>query len=414
MQFNLASRDRKFQAPPRVARLAKTLLAIGGLTLFVGLFAAPRQTWGNVLVLSQYLLGLALGGLFLIALQYVTGAGWGVALRRLPEALADLLPVGGAGVLAVLLFYPALYSWTDSAAAGHLAAGGFKHLWLSRPFFLLRAIVYLASWLLFARTMVRLSVRQDGDGSIRHTFTSRRLSAALLVVFGATCWLASVDWIMSLEPEWASTVFGVYQFSGIFLSGLAAITVLAVCLERQGALAGIISKEHLHDLGKLLFSFSSFWMYIWFSQYMLIWYVNNPEETTYYIRRSHGGWQALFYLNLSLNWIIPFLALLPRSTKQSPRVLLIVALTILAGRWVDLHLMILPPLAARPLTGLGLLELGLAAGALGACLSIVPRALAKRSLLPFNDPFLVESLPHHPAAAGTAIVFSGIEPRPAG
>lgn len=390
MSMRLA--DLKYQTPPRVSRLAKILLAMGGLTLIVGLFVAPRQTWGNVLVLSQYLLGLALGGLFLIALQYVTGAGWGVALRRLPEALTALLPVGSIGVLAVLLAYPTLYPWADAAGDGHLAAGDFKRLWLSRPFFLLRALTYLASWLLFARAMVHLSVRQDGDGSIRHTYASRRLSAALLVVFGATCWLSSVDWIMSLEPKWTSTIFGVYHFTGLFLSGLAAITVLAVWL-RRGALREVVSENHLRDLGTLLFSFSSFWMYIWFSQYMLIWYVNNPEETTYFVRRVGGGWDGLFYVNVLLNWIIPFLVLLPSVAKRSPSVLLAMALVILVGRWLDLYLMILPPLGERPLRGFGILESGLAAGAIGLCVLAVSHALAKRPLVPFNDPFLVESLP---------------------
>lgn len=393
MQRNPALASLKYHAPPGMERIAKTLLAIGGLTLVIGLFAAPREAWGNVLVLGHYLLGLALGGLFLIALQYVSGAGWGVALRRIPEALANLLPVACAAILTVLLVCPALYPWADPASEGHVASSGFKHLWLNRPFFLLRALVYVASWLLFARAIVGASVRQDHDGSVRHTFTSRRLSAALLVVFGATCWLSSVDWIMSLEPEWASTVFGVYQFSGVFLSGLAAVSILAVCLRRQGTLRDVVPEDHLHDLGKLLFSFSSFWVYIWFSQYMLIWYVNNPEETTYYIRRLHGGWNTLFYLNLVLNWIIPFLALMPRAAKRSPRLLLVVAIVILAGRWVDLYLMILPPLAPRPLAGFGLLELGLAVGALGAFLFVVPHALAKRSLLPVNDPYLMESLP---------------------
>lgn len=385
---------RRYRAPRGIWRLASVLVAVGGLTLIGGLMAAPRQTWGNVLLVSYYLIGLGLGGLVLIALQNVTGAGWGTALRRLPEALAALMPLAAVGVAAVLVAYPALYPWANPASGGHDAThAAFRRLWLDRPFVLLRALSYLLVWVLFARAMVRASVRQDDDGAIGHTYASRRLSAAFLVVFGATCWLSSVDWIMSLEPAWSSTIFGVYQFTGQFLSGLAAVSALAIWLRRQGALRGIVTRDHLHDLGKLLFSFSSFWMYIWFSQYMLIWYVNNPEETVYFVRRLDGGWRGLFYLNVLLNWVIPFLVLLPRATKRSPRVLLAMALVVLAGRWLDLYLMILPPLIERPLQGFGILEGGLAAGALGVFLLVVLRALGARSLVPFNDPFLVESLP---------------------
>jgi hypothetical protein len=377
-----------------VLRLGAVLAAVGGLTLLAGLFVAPGRTWANLLLVSYYLLGLGLGGVVLVALQYVTGAGWGVALRRLPEALAALIPVASVGVAVVLLAYPGLYPWAEPASEDADPGAAFRHLWLSRPFFLLRALAYLTLWTLFARAIVGASVRQDEDGKVGHTYTNRRLSAAFLVVFAVTCWLSSVDWIMSLEPEWSSTIFGVYHFAGLFLGGLAAVSVLAVCLWRQGALRGVLTEEHLHDLGKLLFSFSSFWMYIWFSQFMLIWYVNNPEETSYFVRRLHGGWWPLFYLNVLLNWVAPFLVLLPRAAKRSPRVLLAVALVILTGRWLDLYLMIVPPLGGGPMQNFGIVESGLAAGALGLFLLTVLRALAKGSLVPVNDPFLVESLPH--------------------
>lgn len=381
--------------PPRsVPRLGAILVAVGGLTLVCGLFVVPARTWANLLLISYYLLGLGLGGIVLVALQYVTGAGWGVALRRLPEALAALIPVASVGVLVVLLAYPAMYPWTEPAPEDADPGAAFRHLWLNRPFFILRALAYVVLWTLFARAIVRGSTRQDEDGQVGHTYTNRLLSAAFLVVFGVTSWLSSVDWIMSLEPKWSSTIFGVYHFAGLFLGALAAVVVLAVWLTHHGALRGILMQDHLHDLGMLLFSFSSFWMYIWFSQYMLIWYVNNPEETSYFVRRLHGGWWSFFYLNVLLNWVVPFLVLMPRATKRSPRVMLAVALVILIGRWMDLYLMILPPLGEGPMRSLGIVEGGLAAGAVGLFLLTVFRALGRQSLVPINDPFLVESLPH--------------------
>lgn len=375
---------------------AVALVAVGGFTLFIGLFVDPAWTWANVLLGFYYLLGLGLGALVLIALQFVTGAGWGVATRRLPEALAALIPGASVGVLVVLVLYPSLYPWTGAHAEGAHHGSPFQDVWLSRAFFLFRAVVYAAAWVWFYRSMVGASTQQDKDGKVDHTHAIRHLSAVFLVVYGLTCWLSSVDWVMSLEPEWVSTVFGVYHFAGQFLSALAAIIVLAILLTRQGPLRGVLSHDHLHDLGKLLFAFSSFWMYIWFSQYMLIWYVNNPEETSYFIRRLHGGWSSLFYLNILLNWVIPFLVLLPVWTKRNPNVLLTVAILILIGRWIDLYQMILPPLGGGPERTFGIVEVGIAAGTLGMFLLVVIPALRRQSLVPINDPYLVESLPGAP------------------
>ncbi len=151
------------------------------------------------------------------------------------------------------------------------------------------------------------------------------------MVFGVTFTLASVDWVMSLEPLWYSTIFGIYNFAGLFLSGLAAIILVALWLERQGPLRNVLNEDHLHDLGKLLFAFSMFWMYIWFSQYMLIWYTNIPEETTYFVRRVHGHWLVLFLVNVVLNWLVPFAVLLRRDTKRHRTTLGRVAVVVLVG-----------------------------------------------------------------------------------
>lgn len=383
-----------FQSQPEVTRFGITLAAIGGITLIGGLLAEPITTWANFLLVSYYLLSLGLGSLVFVAFLFVTGAGWAVAIRRLPEAIAALIPVTCVGVALVLICYPSLYPWYQHSTQGAEGVTSFRHLWLSRPFLLLRALAYFLLWTYFAYAMVRASRRQDEDGWIGYTHRNVRLSAAFLVVFSATCWLSSVDWIMSLEHVWSSTIFGVYQFAGLFLAALAAITIIAIYLEWQGALRGILSTEHLHDLGKLLFSFSSFWMYIWFSQYLLIWYVNNPEEASYFVQRLKGGWQYLLLLNLLINWVVPFVVLMPRATKRSRKVLLIVSLILLAGRWLDLYVTILPPLGIGPLAEFGVVEAGLAAGGVGIFLLVVTRALRQASLLPINDPFLVESLPH--------------------
>jgi len=267
-------------------------------------------------------------------------------------------------------------------------------MWLSLPFFRIRAVIYLVGWLGFSWATLRISRQQDADGDPVHTRRSTALAAVFLVFFGITFWLASFDWIMSLEPEWYSTIFGFYNFAGAFLSGLAVLTLLLIWLQRSSPLKDVIREPHLHDLGKLLFAFSTFWAYLWFSQYMLIWYANLPEETVYYVRRLHGLWQPLFVLNLFLNWVVPFFALLPRMNKQRVGILVRVSVVLLAGRWLDLYLMIVPPLSGgKP--RIGIWEIGLAAGLVGGFGLSVLAALRRAPLVPIGDPHLAESMHYH-------------------
>lgn len=374
-----------FQAPLKALWLARGLAVVGGVTLAAGLLVAPQRTWANFLLLNYGLLGLGLGGLVWISFHYLTGARWSVPLRRVPEAMAAIVPWAGAGMLAVLLLRPSLYAWTASSAVEG-SASHLKQIWLTRPFFLLRALVYLAVWIAFAMAIVRTSRRQDQVRDSSPTRKNVALSAGFLVVFGVTCWLASYDWIMSLEPAWASSIFGVYNFAGMFLGSLAAAVMLAIWLRREKAFAALAGGDRLHDLGTLLFAFSSFWMYAWFCQYMLIWYVNIPEESAYFVRRWQGEWRGLVALNLVLNWGIGFVVLLFRRAKCSAGILGAVALAVLAGRWLDLYLMVCPSQAGvgpQP----GAIEAGLLLGAAGVFGWVVLRALERAPLVPVRDPF---------------------------
>lgn len=371
------------------------MTATAAVILALGVVSAPARAWAMLLVVSQFVVGLGLAGLFFVALQYATSAGWSVALRRVPEAVTALLPWGAGLVLLVVLAAPGLYAWGGEAEL----AGAFRRLWLGRGFFLVRAVAYIAAWLVFGVAIVRTSRRQDHDGELRHTRRNVRLSVAFLPVFALTVWLASYDWLMSLDPGWYSTIFGVYNFASLFSSGLAAIVVVTVLLQtlgprRTGPLAGVVSQAHLHDLGKLLFGFTTFWMYIWFSQYMLIWYANIPEEAAYYVSRVHGLWGPLLVLNIALNWVVPFVVLLPRDSKRAPRVMVKVALTVLAGRFLDLYLMVVPGSSPEHPV-LGVWELAAVVLVSAGCLWVVLRALARAPVVPVGDPLLAESLGHH-------------------
>ena len=387
------ARDFAFKPGPKLIQRMQTLAGIGGVTFAVGLYFAPQRTWLNLLLISYYLLGLAMAGAVWVTLQYVSGAHWSTAWRRVPEAMAGLLPQAALGILAILIIRPSLYPWISGLHSDG-GAIGFKHIWLSLPFFRVRAVFYLLGWFGFIWAVLRTSRRQDADGDLKHTRTSTRLAAAFLVFFGVTFCLASFDWIMSLEPEWYSTIFGFYNFAGLFVSGLAALTLLLIWLQREYPLKDVITEQHLHDMGKLLFAFSTFWAYLWFSQYMLIWYANLPDETIYYIRRLHGFWQPLFVLNLVLNWVVPFFALLPRMNKQRVGILVRVSIVLLVGRWLDLYLMIMPPFSGgKP--RIGIWEIGLAAGLVGVFGLGFLAALGRAPLVPVKDPYLAESLHYH-------------------
>ncbi len=355
--------------PRELSRLFLGLIGLGGLGLAIGAFAGAERLWANLLIVTFFGAGLGLGGLLFLAFHYLTGAKWSDPLRRVAEAVASVLPASALALGVVVAAGLSHYPWTHEDLASH-ATWWFKAAWLEPSFFLIRTAAYLILWILFSAAMVRASQREDSNRRAGARRWNVRLSALFLVVFSVTLWLATTDWIMSLEPEWYSTIFAVYHFAGILLSGLALITLLAVGLRRSGTLEGIIRDSHYHDLGKLLFGFSSFWMYIWFCQYMLIWYANIPEETAYFVRRTQGAWEPLFVLNFCLNWAVPFLVLLPRAAKQSGGVLVKVAVVLLVGRWLDLYLAIVPAVTPdAPVPGLAELGTALAgAGILGLLL----------------------------------------------
>jgi hypothetical protein len=380
----------RFRAPLGLSCLCAGLVLLGGGALIYGMKESPDRVWPNVLLVSFYTLSLGLAGIVFVALQYVSGAGWSVGIRRIPEAMIVGIFLGAVGLGLVFLVKPSLYPWIGESATE--AATPLRRAWYTHPSFLIRAAIYIASWIVLGYALVRNSRRQDHDHALSHTPGNVRLSAAFLVVFSVTFWLACSDWLMSLEPDWASTIFGVYQFAGLFLAGLSAIIVLSALLLWLGPFRGILTKEHIHDLGKLLFGFSTFWMYLWVFQYMLIWYVNNPEETSYFTRRLQGRWRTLFILNIVLNWGIPFLVLLPKAAKQSIGVLAAVSLLLLAGRWLDLYITILP-YSGDPTPTTLMWEIGLLAGAAGLFALVIFAVMGKAAVIPVGDPFLSESLP---------------------
>jgi hypothetical protein len=296
-----------------------------------------------------------------------------------------LLSLAGVGVL---------YEWSHAEVVAADPLLQAKSGWLNVSFFVMRTVFYLAVWLLFLRGMLRVSRGPaDAQGMVSNR-KSTVLSACFIASFMVTFSLAIFDWLMSLQPHWFSTMFAVYNFAGAFTSGLAVIMLLVIVLKRPGRpLAGLISEEHLHDLAKLIIAFSTFWMYVWYSQYMLIWYSNLPEEVTFFVGRHAGAWSVLSIANILINWIIPFLALLPRGSKRNEGILVKVCVLLLIGRWIDLYVMILP-VFEPDVPRFGLWEIAPIVVVVALFVILLRRNLAKTDLVPHGDPYLQESLRH--------------------
>jgi hypothetical protein len=310
--------------------------------------------------------------------------------------MSSILPV--AAVLMFLLIFGMhnLYRWADAGAALQDPVLAAKRVYLNTPFFFARMAALFGIWTLFAWLYRRASLAEDQAHLLNDLGPHHRLvrtSAFFVPAFALTFSIASFDWIMSLEPHWFSTIFALYTFSGLFLHGIAVITLMAVLLKERGYLEGVVNENHLHDLGKLIFAFSTFWAYIWVSQYLLIWYTNIPEETSYFIVRTDRDWSWLFLLNLALNWAIPFLILMPRAAKRSPAVLKRVCITLLVGHWLDVYLMVVPNVIGK--RWIGPLEILIALGYGALFFYVVAKALERAPLVPINDPYLAESLHHH-------------------
>jgi hypothetical protein len=347
--------------------------------------SAPR-IWANVLLNNQYFMGIALGAAFFVAVHRVGWSGWHTILQRLPDAMTTFLPV--AFVLMLLIYFGMhnIYPWSQEVHNPELEA---KKIWLNVPFFFIRMIIYFTGWITLTWLMRKNSNELITSSDIKYHNKSKLFAALFLVFYAITVSTSSWDWIMSLDPLWFSTIFGWYVLIGMFVTALAFITLLLWFLKRLGYLNNL-KADHVNDMGTLLFAFSVFWTYLWFAQYLLIWYGHLPEETTYYITRLHD-FKLGFFINLGVNFLVPFLGLLRLESKRQLNWVAIIAGILLAGHWLDYWLMIMPAAAGNK-AGIGVLEICMTL--IYACLFIfiVLRSLSAGPLVIKNDPFIEESL----------------------
>ncbi len=386
----------KFTAS-RAAWLIPGGLGIALLVLSaVGWVVAPKQFYFAYLVGWVFCLTLALGGLFFQFIHHLPKAYWVVAVRRIPEALVWIFPLLAVLFIPILLGMHDLFHWThedlyDPADPHYDEVLAGKRAYLNTPFFLIRLAFYFVVWTYLAYRLYTLSVRQDVDPEPQIPALQRRVSAWGLPLTAVTTAFASYDLLMSLDPHWFSTIFGVYFFSGSMVAVLSMIALTAIVLQRGGMLRYVVTAEHYQDLGKLMFGFVVFWAYIAFSQYMLIWYGNIPEETIWYRHRLEGAWYYHSAALLFLHFVLPFLILLPRAPKRSIPVMSVMAVWLLIIHWFDLHWIAMPVLRLEH-AGFHWLDFTCWLGLFLVCVGTFVWRLSRHPLVPQREPRLARSL----------------------
>jgi Ni/Fe-hydrogenase subunit HybB-like protein len=373
----------------QAARALCYALGVAGLLAFgVGLSQSPARAWAAFLLGNVYFVSLALFGVVFVAMTHVVGAGWAVLFRRVPEAFARYLPVGAVLMLALYPGLGELYEWARPSAVAASPHLQHKAAYLNPVFFFLRMVAAFGLWIYLSHRIVEHSRRQDVDGDLIHTRKSQTLSTLFLALFALTFTYSSFDWIMSLEPDWYSTLFPLYLATGLFLGGTAAMILLVLRFRERGALRGVTG-HHRYELVRLLCAASTAWVFIAGCQYLLIYYTNIPEEAVYYVRRFAGGGHLLFLLNMVLSGLLPLVLLLPPRARHSARWLARACALVLVGRWLDLWLLIVP--AVSPGAQISLLDVVIPLGFVPLFLFPVIAAFRQAEPVPRQDPYLVES-----------------------
>jgi hypothetical protein len=393
--LDITTETRRLDGVTRPALLVCGILAgigvVGSLLVAKGTEGGMDYLLETYLVSFSFFLSVSLGALFFVLLQHCTRAGWSVVVRRVAEALAGNVWLMAVLAVPIVLGMDHLYHWTDTAAAAHdpLLAG--KTGFLNANFFLIRLVVYFVVWGVMATFLHRTSVAQDASGDPALTLRLERLSAPGMVLFALSLNFAAFDLLMSLDAHWFSTIFGVYYFAASVVAFLAVMPQILYALQARGILENAVTVEHYHDFGKLLFGFIVFWAYIAFSQYMLIWYGNLPEETEWFLKRQTGEWATVSLILILGHFVVPFLLLVSRMIKRRPLYLAITGVYVVVMCWIDLYWLVIPefsPGVAR----FGWLDILCFLGMNGVFSAVFVFRLARHSAVAEKDPRLEESL----------------------
>lgn len=408
--------ENSYVAPSAYKKWYSGLMIVGAITLVLGIiFLNPlagahgdnvnsTRFWAVLLQNSTYWLLLVNVALFFIVISFLSMGGWQAAFKRVNEAISSVVPIMAIITFIILLCIifgdrSDIYLWLDEERVAHDHILNVKKGFLNPYVFIIFSAVILSIWWYLGKRLRELSTQTDESGPM--DFESSRkwlrknmtLSAYYLVVYLLSIgsilpWL----WFMSLEPHWYSTLYSWYTFASTFVAGIALMTLFVIYFKNQGQLE-FVNKEHLQDLGKYIFAFSIFWTYLWFDQFMLIWYANIPEETIYFKIRMQGAYAGLFYLNLILNFIAPFLIFMKRATKRNYTIVTLMCITIIFGHWIDFYQMVLPGTVGKN-PHLSWFEIGIPLGFVGLIMWRVSKFAEKTPMTAVNNPFLKESIIH--------------------
>ena len=380
----------------RTAMTFGAVVGVAGLLLSaLGLTSAPQATLLSYLVAFMYWLGIALGALALLMANHAAGARWNIVVRRLNESIVATMPLYLFLFIPILLGARVIFSWVQPDAAAFGADGmkllQHKHAYLNLGAFTVRAAVYFAIWIAIAGLMRGWSIEQDQTGAAALTRKLRKLASGGLPFLAFSLTFASFDWLMSLNPLWGSSIFGLYIFAGGFVASIALLCILtALTIRSHQPVGRMITESHLHNLGKYLLAFVAFWAYMAFSQYMLIWVGNLPEEVPWVLLRREGGWRWVGVFLIVFHFVVPFLLLLSRDLKRNPRTLAAIAVWVMLVHYVDLYWVVLPYLHAGP--GLHWTAITSFLGVGGLTLAFGLFRLRGGYAVPVRDPYLEDSL----------------------
>ncbi|MBK6347853.1 MAG: hypothetical protein IPF68_18320 [Bacteroidales bacterium] len=384
--------DTRFTFSKRFQYTAIALLILGAAVIAYGFITQPDRAWANLLLNNYYFLSLAIGASFFLALQHISQSGWSSMFKRVPEAMMAFVPY--ARVIMLLLYFGmhSLYHWSHEEALASYAIIQHKAPYLNIPFFFIRMILFFMAWTVMTRLLRKASLNEDKTGGLLNFEKSELLSKIHIFLLAITFSFATFDWIMSLDVHWFSTIFSLRNFVAAFYHGTAVIALVVILLHQKGHFPSL-NKSHLLDFSRYIFMLSIVWGYFTFSQFMLIWYANIPEETIYFYERWHSGFKVIFYVNFFINWFLPFTLMLSQVTNKNIHVVKYLAIVLIAGQYIDLYEQIFPTILHAPV--FGLIEVGFFAGFAGLFLLVVGKALASADLIPKNHPYLEESLHHH-------------------
>jgi len=381
--------DKKVQLSGKFKIAMIILIVIGLISVTIGFFAEDsKRVWANLLLNNYYFMSVAIGATFWLAIQYITQSGWSAAYIRVPMAMSNYFIV--SMILFAIMFFGIheLYHWTHAEEIAHDPILQHKAPYLNVTFFTIRYVVFFALWIYLSYRLKNLSLQEDKIGGIGNFLKLEMTSKIFIFVFAVTFSLFSIDWLMSLDPHWYSTIYVVKKFIMAFFHGAVVITAIVIVLNKLGYFP-MLTKKHLHDFSRYIWALSLIWGYIWLSQYLLIWYANIPEETVYYIPREMGEYKTLFYVELIMNWAFPFFFLMWNRIAKNANLLLFTAAVLILGQWVELFMSIMPGTVEKH--SISIYDIGIFLGSFGLFALVVGMSLAKMPLIPKKHPYLIES-----------------------